>query len=839
MNYVKHPLTIVVVLVITLPVLASATGVGYSVATEVLVWAIVGLGFNLLLGYAGLLSLGHGAFFGVAAYTAAIFQIHFVRDTFMPVLAGVLVGTAVGAVEGFLVLRRRGVYFSLLTLVFAQLFFYVAFGWTELTGGASGLSGYRRLSVLGFVDVSSADAFYYFVALFVVLLGLAMWRVVRSPFGSVLRATRQNEPRVRALGYDTQRYLWLAFVISAAFASVAGSLYAFALQSLPAHTLSLGRSFEIAALTVIGGAASFVGPIIGAAFLVLLRQGSLALTENWLFVFAATSMLFAVLAPAGIVGLAQALWGIVRPRPTPPPTPTPLRPISGASEDAAPEPPRPPLGEEILVCSAVVKRFGGVAAVNGVDLSVRRGELHSLVGPNGAGKSTLLDCLLGLPAPDAGSVVFAGQEIAGKAPHEVARLGIARSFEKVGILQDLTVFENVRLAAQAKSKHAFGLIADPAGLDEVNAKAREALTAVGLAGVEKARAGDLSRGDQRLLELAMCLATEPSLLALDEPLADLSPAERGRLAGLIRRLASERAVLLAEHDLDRVLELSDRITVLRQGVVVASGTPQQLRGNPAAQPAGLERSQLEEARLAAKRARAGVRETLLRVDRITTLAGQRRLLSKVSLEVREGEAVCLLGRNGVGKTTTLASIAGALPPKDGQVYFAGEPIAGLAPEVVARQGLALVPQGRRIFPNLTVADNLAIARREHEEGPWNLKSVYQHFPRLKQIRDLRGDKLTAGEQQLLAIARALMANPDLILLDEALEGLHPTDLAEVARVIQQLRGKVSILMAEQNASLALALCDRAYVLSGGRIIWEGAAQTLAEDNRLRAQLLAA
>ncbi|MHB1414065.1 MAG: branched-chain amino acid ABC transporter ATP-binding protein/permease [Chloroflexota bacterium] len=842
MKYARHPLAILALVVLVLPYLATSIGTTYSIATEVLVWAVVGLGFNLLCGYTGLLSFGHGVFFGIAAYTAAILQLHFLPDMFVPMLVGVAVGTGVGVVEGYLVLRRRGVYFSLLTLAFAQMFFYIAYAWTGVTGGESGLGGFRRMPLFGLIDMTDKLAYYYFAAAVMFLLTLVMWRIVRSPFGRILAAVKQNEPRARAVGYNTQRYKWLAFTISAFFASVGGALYAFVLEFMYADTLSAARSGEIAAMTIVGGMFSFVGPIIGAGFFVLLRDYLMSYTENWLIFFGFVFMLFIVFSPAGIVGIVQRIWSLARPKKAGP-AEAPAAPIAGASGEEpvglAPAAARPPLSDKtVFVCSGVVKRFGALAAVDGVDLEIREGELHSIIGPNGAGKTTLFNCLNSMLTPNAGSITFEGRDITGKPPYEIIGHGIARSFQIISIFKDMTVFENARIAAQAKSAYAFSLTADPDNLPEVNERARRALSLVGLVGMDKVVAGNMSHGDQRLLEIAIALATEPRMLMLDEPLAGLSPAERTRIANLIRSLAGEHTVLLIEHDIDRVLELSDRITVMHQGKVIARGRPEEIQNNPVVQEAYLGQAQMQEVRLTAQQVpTAAAGDVVLKVEGINTFYDTSHVLHDVSLELREGEAVCLLGRNGVGKTTTLGSIVGTVPPRSGRILFKGQNIAGLAPEVIGRLGVALVPQGRRIFPNLTVLDNLNIARRERDGGAWHLKEIFAQFPNLEQLKGRRGENLSGGELQMLAIARALMTNPRLLLLDEAMEGLAPAIVAEVAHMIQSVKGKTTILLVEQSAPLALALCDRAYVMSNGQIIYDGPAKTLADDIELRTRLL--
>ena len=345
-------------------------------------------------------------------------------------------------------------------------------------------------------------------------------------------------------------------------------------------------------------------------------------------------------------------------------------------------------------------------------------------------------------------------------------------------------------------------------------------------------ASSLSHGDQRLLEIGIALATAPEVLLLDEPLAGLSPRERGRVADLIRKLAERVTIVLIEHDIDRVLALSDRITVLHQGKVIAEGTPAEIQQDRQVQEAylgGLKVSEVE-GRAASSAA------PLLGLERINTFYGKSHILHDVSLEVREGEVVCLLGRNGAGKTTTLSSIMGTAPPRSGGITFRGQSIAGAQPEEIGRLGIGLVPQGRRIFPNLTVMENLLIARR-NGNGQWDAASVFRLFPKLEQLKSRRGEHLSGGELQMLAIARALMGNPRLLLLDEPFEGLAPAVVEGVWRALAEIRGSMTLLLVEQNADLALALGDRAYVINNGQIEHSGPSHALMHDHDLRKKLL--
>jgi branched-chain amino acid transport system ATP-binding protein len=829
----RHPLAWLYAWFLVLPALMTAVGSTVSLGTEIVVFTLLAIAYNLLMGYTGLVSFGHSAFFGLGGYAAGLVQIHLVKGMVLPLLAGVATAGLAGAVIGFLLMRKRGVYFSLLTLAFTQMFFYIVYGATGVTGGENGLGGIERLPVGAGpfrLDLGDKGVYYYATA---VLAGAAiwlLWRVVHSPFGRVLESIRENEQRASFVGYDVRRYKLTAFVVSCAFSGLAGALYTFLLNFAYPESLHVTMAGEIAAMTLVGGMRSFAGPAVGAAVFVFMRDTLSSWTENWLIYFGVIFIAFVMFSPNGIVGVWDRLRGLARRGPAP------VTPPAGVAEAAAGETggqPAPHHGEILLEVAGLTKRFGALAAVDGASFQVRRGELRSIIGPNGAGKTTLFHLLTGLVPADSGAATFRGAAITGLLPHRIVARGVGRSFQIISIFQALTVFENVRIAAQARHRCRFAMFADAGAFADLNAETVRLLAAVGLADKAFRVASNLSHGDQRLLEIAVALATRPELLLLDEPLAGLAAHDRVRVADLIRILRQSVTIVLIDHDIDHVLALSDRITVLHQGRVIAEGGPADIQQNAEVQTAYLGHLAIASGPAAGRVPAAG--EPLLRVATVDAFYGKSHVLHGVSLDVFPGEVVSLLGRNGAGKTTTLAAITGVVPPRAGRVVYRGAELAGRPPEAIARLGLGLVPQGRRIFPNLTVLENLQIARRGN--GGWTIDRVFSAFPKLRQLRDARGATLSGGELQLLAIARTLMGNVDLLLLDEPFEGLAPAVVEIVWNVLRQIKGETTILLVEQNAGLALSLSDRAYVINNGAIAWSGAAQNLHADDALRLRLL--
>jgi ABC-type branched-subunit amino acid transport system ATPase component len=480
---------------------------------------------------------------------------------------------------------------------------------------------------------------------------------------------------------------------------------------------------------------------------------------------------------------------------------------------------------EIFRTEDLAIHFGALAAVEGVDLSIEQGSIHCIIGPNGAGKTTLFNLLTGTLPPTRGRIFFRGEDVTGLPTHKLARKGVARSYQITSIFPELTVADNLRIAARRGSA---------SGADS---RVAELLEQVELGDKAELTAGRLSHGDQRHLDIGIALATRPTLLLLDEPTAGMPPHETDGTVALVKRLRDDHdfTIVLIEHKMDIVMSISDHITVMHSGRKLADGTPGEVQANPAVRDAylgGIDASLSAQARDAAAHAHPG--PPLLAVEHVSSAYGLSQILHDVSMNVREGEIVALLGRNGAGKTTTLRTIMGLLPPKLGAIRFGGREITRLPPEAIADLGVGLVPEGRRVFANLTVGENLllpffmsGVPAAERSE---QLRRCYEWFPALAQRRGNKGNRLSGGEQQMVAVARAVMGRRRFLMLDEPSQGLAPRIVNHLAGIIVEIRKQgMTVLLVEQNARMALEIADRAYLLEDGRIVHEAPAAQLRDD----------
>ncbi|WP_315837467.1 branched-chain amino acid ABC transporter ATP-binding protein/permease [Bradyrhizobium prioriisuperbiae] len=825
-SLLRHPVLWVAVVLNVLSALWFALGAPVSLVTQIAIYTLYGAGVNLLVGYTGLVPFGASVFFGCASYAAAFFLLGGIGNEFAALALSIAFSILLGLAIGAIILRRKGLYFSLLTLAFSQIAFEVAFKWTSVTGGENGIQGVPR------PNFASDTSFHFFVVVTVVLAMWLMWRLAHAPFGRVLQAVRDNEQRASSLGYNVYLVRLGSFTLMAAVVGYAGALLTLMLQGVYADNLSWQHAGDSLLMTVLGGVHHFLGPLWGAIAFIILENRLSAFTENWWLIFAPILIFFALLSPEGIQGLAQRMvrrerWTLTNN--TIPPRPHAIKPYESAA--LAIDPAKP-----ILETRKLSKSFGSLVTAKEIDLEVRPFVLHSIIGPNGAGKTTFYNMLTGVLPVSGGQILFEGKDITKLPIHARARLGICRSFQILSIFPNLTVFENVRVAVQAQRHGANGLFFDAHGLTAINDRAWSILDAVGLADRAADPCVNLPHGAKRLLEIAVTLAIDSKLLLLDEPLAGLAEADRVVVADLIRRLAEKHAVLLIEHDIDRVLAISDRISVLHQGRIIADGKPAEVASNPQVIAAYLGASKTSGRHMppAVERLAHASRRPLLDARAMAVGYSGSTVLAGVNLTVHEGEAVALLGRNGVGKTTMLKALTGSLPLSAGAITFNGVSLNGLKPYQINRLGISLVPEGRRLFPNLTVMENLQLAARS---GGISIAEVFELFPRLQTRQKARAENLSGGERQMVAIARALVVPSKLILLDEPFEGLAPAVVNEVMEALVKLRGKVAMIVVEHHAETVLTIADRACVLVNGAVAFEGEARTLGEDHALQARLL--
>ena len=508
------------------PFFLQAIGLTLTSSTDLVIFALAAIGLNLLVGFTGLTSFGHGAWFGIGAYAAALAQINWFNNSFFfPLLFSLLFIICSSALFGFLILRRRGVYFSLLTLALSALVFTVSLRWTSLTGGESGLGGIVR-PVVGVFNLDDPITFLIAVSLAGLVLIYCLNRLIHSPFGHVLVAIRENEQRATFQGYDTNRYKLLSFVVSATITGFAGALLAFHHRFTSADITSVGFSGELLAMVVIGGMRSLIGPAIGALFYVLLREYLSIFTPNWLLYFGLLFVGFILFSPSGLVGV----WSKLR-----------LRWQTAPIEDAAmsgrqiveglPLPSFLIRDQQVgrvnaLEVVGVARQFGGIKAVVDASLTARSGEIHALIGPNGAGKTTVFNLISGMFPPNKGTITLNGERIEGKPANLICRMGLARSFQITNLFKGLSIEENLRLSIQAQHPGSFNVWRNVNSFQLVNEQTQELLKFLGLIGIEKAEAGSLSYGGQRLVDLGVALGSHPRVLLLDEPLAGLAAGER-------------------------------------------------------------------------------------------------------------------------------------------------------------------------------------------------------------------------------------------------------------------------------------------------------------------------
>lgn len=600
---------------IAAPFVLPYLGFTPTTINRILVWGVFGLGFDILFGFTGLLSFGQSAFFGtggmVAAYLLTIVSFPYVVPS---LFAGTIVATVVGYLVGLIALRRTGIYFAMITVAIAEVFFFVEFNpLSDFTGGENGLPGVPAPALyLGFVTIHfDTDwtlymflAFWYFVGTVLAL------RIVRSPVGAILRAIRDNPLRAAAVGHNIHGYKLTAFVVAAAYAGFAGGLLGLMQGFMPPDAFMFDTSGQLVMMTAIGGAGTLFGPLVGATVWLYLHdflQTTLHLGASWKLVLGIVFVLLVCFLRHGLIGGIKDLYNFA--------TRSGLQKLEADEEPvasltaeeeqraaqaaiihepvAALMPARDPMAGSfsgpILQANGLTKRYGGLVANNDIDFTVYHGELRGVIGPNGAGKTTFFKMLTCEIAPTSGTIIFEGRDITGMDVTDVCQLGLTKSYQVNQLFTRLTVRENLTIAALAELRGKFRLdmLRTQSAIAGLQEQVEHTLELVNLTDRPDTPVSQLAYGEKRRLEIGLALATSPSLLLLDEPLAGMSPRERVETVKLLKSISRDRTMIVIDHDMDSLFELVGRVTVLQEGRVLVEGTPGEIKGNAAVQEAYL------------------------------------------------------------------------------------------------------------------------------------------------------------------------------------------------------------------------------------------------------------
>ena len=778
--------------------------------------AIVGVGLNVLLGLSGQISLGHVAFYAIGAYVVGILTTKTGVGFWLALpLAGVVAGVA-GALLAVPALRVRGPYLAMVTIAFGFIVEQGAAELSWLTGGWNGLMGIPAPSIAGFKFAERQIA-----VLVLALTVIAFWlyaRLEASPWGKAMRAVRDSEVASQSIGLDPTLIRTVAFALSAAVAGLAGAVFAAMSDFISPESFPFFQSILFLLVVMIGGADRVLGPLVGALIVVLLPELLSWLAQYRLLFVGLLLLVVLRLAPDGFVGLVGRFLA----KPAEGRGPEPKRDVTAMLSGAA--------GQGTLAVEGLSVSFGGVNAVTDLSFNAEPGRITSIIGPNGAGKSTVLNLACGFYRPDRGSIRLARREIAGLPSHQVARAGIARTYQNTQLFAQMSVIDNVVVALRG-GRLGLRELLTPDRDPERAAMAESLLAFVGYAGPLDRAAGALPHVDKRLVEIARALAVAPSVLALDEPAAGLDPGDTRRLGELLGKVAATGImVVLVEHDMKLVMSVSEHVVVLDAGQKIAEGSPVEVARNPLVLKAYL--GEQQHAARDRKQPLGGEGRRLLATQKLSAGYGGIDVIRDIDLAVDNGELVAVLGANGAGKSTLMLALSGLNRPIGGGVLFLGKDIERYSASRIVGDGLVLVPEGRQVFPELSVVDNIRLGAyaRPGIDVEAEAERLLDRFPLLKQRRSHRAGLLSGGEQQMLAIARGLIARPEVLMLDEPSLGLAPMLVEGLYDLLAELRDEgVTILLVDQMAALALSVADRAYVLQSGTIGQGGRATELRAD----------
>lgn len=495
------------------------------------------------------------------------------------------------------------------------------------------------------------------------------------------------------------------------------------------------------------------------------------------------------------------------------------------------------MSNNVLKVENATMQFGGVVAVDNLNLEINQGEIVALIGPNGAGKSTLFKSVSGFNTIDKGTITFEGKQIQNMEPYKISRMGIASTFQHAQMFPNLTLLEAVMAGAYGSGK----------GKAEAKKIAQEKIDFVELTGKENMLSSKLNMFERKRAELAAALATQPKLVLLDELFAGLVPSEVPEMIKLVRKVRDTGiSVFIVEHVLRAIMEMSDNVYVLESGKLIAEGTPTEIASNPVVIQAYLGEDDGDITVSKKEEGKPESKKNLLTVKNLSAAYDAGNVLEDVSLEVNEGELVVVIGANGAGKSTLVRTIMGfneKLKHRAGEVVFLGKHIEKMKSQNIVKEGLGMILEGRQLFPEMTVEEHLLMGaytyKKDKAKIEENLKWVYNLFGyHLEPNKNRLASSFSGGQQQMITLGRGLMQRPKLLIIDEMSLGLAPLVIAELFELIKMLNDQgISILLIEQNARQALQIADRGYVLENGKITLTGIGEELLNNEQVKSAYL--
>ncbi|KAK3586171.1 hypothetical protein CHS0354_013121 [Potamilus streckersoni] len=771
-----------------------------------------------------MLDLGFVAFYAVGAYTLGLLSQHAGLGFWSVLPIAGFVTAMFGAVLGFPVLRMHGDYLAIVTLGFGEIIRLFLNNMLELTGGPNGMS-VPKITFFGYEFSRSEeettfsslfgleyDSTHQMIFLYLVLFAVCVLAIVfcsklkKMPIGRAWEALREDEIACRSMGINHVAVKLSAFMLGAMFGGISGVFFAAYQGFINPTSFTFIESVLIVAIVVLGGLGSIPGVIMAAIALNVIPELFREFQDYRIIMF----------------GLAMVIMMLWRPRGL------------------------------IRIIKNLTMRFGGIVALKDVSFNVPKKSISALIGPNGAGKTTVFNCVTGFYRATEGQLLLKtakgdinikkvlgeelslsdlvnpsqlGEKIFYKmlgGTHRVVQGGLARTFQNIRLFKDMTVVENLLVAQHMRLNRNIlaGLFSSSSYKESEQRALEEAyhwLEMLKLTGFAQKLAGALPYGQSRRLEIARAMCTGPEVICLDEPAAGLNPKETDDLTATISLLREKFniTILLIEHDMSMVMRISDYITVLDHGVVIAHGDPKTIENDPQYMT---------------------TEQPFLKISGVSAHYGPVQALKNVSLEIHKSEIVTLIGANGAGKSTLLMTIFGNPKPSAGTIIYNGIDITNIDVHHISKLGISQSPEGRRIFLQMTVEENIIIGANSLGDDyiDEDKQKIFEMFPILKQRRNQVAGTLSGGEQQMLAIGRALMSRPKLLLLDEPSLGLAPLIIKNIFETIKQIaQTGTTIFLVEQNAFGALKLADRAYVLVNGEIKMSGKAHDLLDNEDIK------